>query len=100
MEMYNEGKGIICNSNTYPMTVPSEVGGTKQVMANWNGRYGQPGDGVVVSSVTWVDQMRSKLADMTAEINSLTETSWNFLEENMRANYILPSDWDPTEKKV
>lgn len=95
VEMYGEGDYIVCSGTTYPMNIPTATGGTKGVFDEWNKRYYYSSG---VTATTWVDNVRAVLTSWEENINEVADQGWTFLESCMKQYYILPDDWDVTQK--
>ena len=71
--------------NTIPRSIPTETGGTKDVMDSWKNRYNNPD--VKLGTTGWASYIKSKLSDWEKDINANIETTYNFLQGNVDMYY-------------
>ncbi len=84
LRIFEEDMDNVYAYNTIPRNIPTETGGTKDILQNWNSRYRDHGS---ITSITWIERVKSYLSDWTTEVNENVDTAWSLLQENVDEYY-------------
>ena len=69
-----------------PDNIPSETGGTKDIMEPWYGRY-EHNNFIVNDGIAWTSSLKNSLSAIETEINARIEQVYDYFQELVDANY-------------